>query len=686
VKLDYWPNTRRFTLEVARNEADPRVIMEEQGFDLSIPMSTAVTAVLYTGERYAAAPYWEVATERAREALLSIHQEVQTSWAMDSGAHIACPADQELAGFQKAGVEYALRRTNTLIGDQPGLGKTMQAICVANEMRAKRVLVLCPANIRLQWAARINAWTTMKWPYTVHVVLHGRHGIHPTAAWTVVSYDLARTAPIWRALAEGAYDLLILDEAHYLKSVDAERTRTVFGGGAHPLAVSLASQAGAVLALTGTPLPNRPREAYTLARGLCLGADTRVLTYAGVKPITDLLKTDLLWDGHQWVKHGGVIYNGQKRTLRAAGLSATPDHLVRVGGGWVTWQNLLEDGNTQFRALATGLVSPEICAGPRGLLMQTTNERLHLLPSASEGWGHVFDIVNVGPRQRFTVLTDVGALLVHNCWDSIDWMSEDRFRGRFNPSVQRETPDGKIWIDERTGRHGELQSRLRANFMVRRLKRDVLPQLKLPSLDIVYVEETGAVKAALKAESMLKIDPTQLEGLDRKAFGHVSVIRRQMGVAIAPLAAEYVQLLLDGGEEKVVVFAWHIEVLDILQKKLAKFSPLRIDGSTTATNKTKIVAQFAKPGARVLLGNILSLGTGTDGLQEACQRGVAAEASWVAGDNEQAIDRLDRMGQKGSVLFDFLVAKGSFSEHVLGTSLRKRQNTHMALDAQLEAW
>jgi SWI/SNF-related matrix-associated actin-dependent regulator 1 of chromatin subfamily A len=538
--LDYWPNTGRFTLEVGRHEADPRLIMAEQGFDLSLPMSTAATAVLYTGERYAAAPYWEFATERARAALLSLHEEVQTSWAAESQAHIDCPPDQELASFQKAGVEYALRRSNTLIGDQPGLGKTMQAICIANEMRAKRVLVLCPANIRLQWVARINTWTTMRWPYTVHAVLHGRHGIHPTAAWTVVSYDLARSAPIWKALAEGSYDLLILDEAHYLKSVDAERTRAVFGGGAKPVAASLASRVSSVLALTGTPLPNRPREAYVLARGLE--------------------------------------------------------------------------------------------------------------------------------------------------WSSIDWMSEDRFSTRFNPSVQRETPDGKIWVDESTGRHGELQTRLRANFMVRRLKRDVLPQLKLPALDIVHVEETGAVKAALKAEKMLDIDPENLEGLDMKTFGSVSTVRRMMGVAIAPFAADYVQMILDGGEERVALFAWHTEVLDILQKKLARFSPLRIDGSTPPTRKPKIIEQFARPGQRLLIGNILSLGTGTDGLQEVCNRGVAAEASWVSGDNEQMIDRLDRMGQKGSVLFDFLVAKGSFSEHVLGTSLRKRRNTHMALDAQIEAW
>ena len=272
------------------------------------------------------------------------------------------------------------------------------------------------------------------------------------------------------------------------------------------------------------------------------------------------------------------------------------------------------------------------------------------------------------------------------CWDSIDFLSEEKFRERFNPSQQGETPDGKIYIDERSGRHFELQARLRANFMVRRLKRDVLPQLKLPVLDIVHVEETGPVKAALQAEKLLDIDPENLEGLDMSVQGQIATVRRMMGLAIAPLAADYVDMILEGGEEKVVVFAWHIEVLDILMKKLAKYQPLRIDGSTPAQRKPAIVAEFARPGRRLLIGNLLSLGTGTDGLQDACQRGVAAECDWTPGNNIQCIDRLDRMGQTGQVLFDFLCARGSYSEHVLGTSLRKGRVVHSALDQRLDDW
>jgi len=538
--LDFHSSTKAFTLAVDRHEADVHDLMVSHGLDMSTPLSTPDKAMLFTREPFAAVAFFNHATDTAKSELINIQEAVDRSWAISSTRHIDVPADKELSPFQVAGADYALSMGNTLIGDQPGLGKTMQAIAVANEMQAERVLVLCPANIRLQWCERIRTWTTMKYPYTVYPILHGRRGVHPTAEWTVISYDLARSEVVWRQLAKGSYDLLILDEAHALKTIDAKRTRAVFGrhDGHAQAAEALASRSSRILALTGTPLPNRPREAYTLSRGLC--------------------------------------------------------------------------------------------------------------------------------------------------WDAIDWMSEDRFTTRFNPSEQRETSDGKIYIDERSGRHFELQARLRANFMVRRLKRDVLPQLKVPFLDIVHVEETGAIKQALQAEKLLDIDPEDMTGLDITVRGQVSTVRRMMGLAIAPLAADYIDMLLDGGEEKVCVFAWHIEVLDILMQKLAKYSPLRIDGSTPSTRKPQIVAQFAKPGHRLLIGNILSMGTGTDGLQEACQRGVAVESSWVSGENEQAVDRLDRMGQSGQVLFDFLVAPGSFSEHVLGSSLRKRKVTHTALDQKLD--
>lgn len=541
--LDFNARTESFILKVPRKDsAGIQDLMRNHGLDFSIPASTSETAVLFTKEPFAAVTFWEFATPEAKRQLGGIYAEIEASWKAEGRGNYRCPPDKELWPFQKADLEYALRRKNTLIGDQPGLGKTPIAICYANEIGAKKVLVICPASIRIQWVTKIREWSTMPWPMVVHPILHSRHGVHPEANWTVVSYELARTEAIGKALAKGYYDVIIIDEAHYLKTIGSRRTRAVFGGGKERTFEPLASRAASILALTGTPLPNRPREAYTLARGMC--------------------------------------------------------------------------------------------------------------------------------------------------FDAIDWASEDQFNARFNPSIRGERIDphtGRtvIFNDERTGRHSELQNRLRGNFMVRHLKREVMPQLKMPIYDIIQLEETGPVKQALEAERLLDIDPDQLEGADMTALGHIAVVRRMMGIALAPQIAHYVGMLVEGGEEKVVLFCWHIEVANILEKLLAKRGVLRVTGTA---DKSAAVKQFINdPDKHVILGNTLTLGTGTDGLQEVCNHAVLAEPDWVNGNNEQAFDRLDRGGQTRTVQGDIMVAPGSFAEKVLASALRKNQITHKALDKRMVA-
>lgn len=547
MKLDYVQKSRTFTLEVPRGGADPEDIRLNQGWDFVQSRSDARTALLTNREPYAAAFYAAHATSKAMAEVRGIVEKVELSRRTHIDLRIKCPADQELMPFQKVSCAYALQRQNTIIGDQPGLGKTPIAICFANEIGAKRVLCIVPASIRRQWVERIRTWTTMPWPYTVYAIEAGRHGVHPTAQWTVVSYELARHPAIGRALAKGRYDLLVVDEAHYVKTSDSGRTRAIFGYADETAEEAklgfehLAARANRVLCLTGTPLPNRPREAYTLARGLC--------------------------------------------------------------------------------------------------------------------------------------------------WDAIDWMSEDAFRARFNPGgrFQRTNPTtGEFYwyTREEVGRAGELQMRLRSNLLVRHLKRDVLTQLKLPRYDIVRVDETRAVKAALDAEKLLDIDPDTIVTGEFVVDGHLSVVRRQMGEAIAPQVADYAEMLLDGGEEKVVIFAWHISVLDILQKQLSKYGLVRIDGATSAAQKFSRVNEFiTNPKIKICIGNTLSLGTGTDGLQEASAHALLAEPEWVPGNNEQAVDRLNRIGQKRTVQADFFVAPGSLLEKILSDALRKARVVHGALDA-----
>jgi SWI/SNF-related matrix-associated actin-dependent regulator 1 of chromatin subfamily A len=540
VNLDYYPGTGYFCLKTPRDKAQVRIYMEEHGLDFSSRESTVTTAALVTKDPYAASVYSAYGTPRALAQLSNLIPAIEASWAKTSERKCAVPEGRDLYPFQKAAMDYILDggRTRALIGDEPGLGKTPQAIVLANEMRAKRVLVVCPANIRLQWVKQIRAWSTMEGKYLVYPILKSGDGVHPRAEWTVVSYDLLRSAPISEALRAGRYDLLILDEAHYLKSTGARRTKAVFAES------GLEGSCGAILALTGTPLPNRPRECYTLSRALCHSA--------------------------------------------------------------------------------------------------------------------------------------------------IDFASEREFQNRYNPIrvIERRDPKtgrviGRV-SREKTGRLPELQARLRANFMVRRLKRDVLDQLPEITYEIVHTGVDGDITRALEAEKLLDIDPEDLSGANTEILGHVSIVRRMMGVAKAPHVASYVDDVVEGGEEKIVLFGWHIEVLDILERALHKHGVVRVDGSTSPRRRQMAVDSFVEnPKVKVFLGNLQSVGVGVDDLQKVCSRAIFAESSWTPSDNDQGVGRLERIGQKSGIFVEFIVAPGSFDERVLGSALRKLKNIHATLDQRL---
>lgn len=540
MSLAYNKGTGAYWLQTgsAGSELEARALAA--GLTLS---TTAVGRVYFTHDPYAALPFWKHADESAKSPLATLRTDYERSWASEfSGQPFPTPPGKILAPFQAAGVDYCLSRRHALIGDQPGLGKTMQAIVVANATNAKRVLVVCPANVRLQWRARIREWSTIP-RVGVYPILKSSDGVNPHANYVIISYELARSPVIHGVLAAMKWDLVVIDEAHYLKTIDAKRTQALFGGGLGAFKNNALTQnAERIVALTGTPLPNRPRECYTVVRSLC--------------------------------------------------------------------------------------------------------------------------------------------------WDAIDWASEDAFKFKFNPSVQHIKIDqttGQMtrFNEERTGRLPELQCRLRCNVMVRRLKRDVQKQLPEVQYELTYVEPDGAISRALRAESLLGIDPLKMSGLSMAIEGQVSTVRREMGEAMAARVVEHVSMLIDGGVDKVLLFAHHRSVIAELEKGLGKYGVVTIVGGVSPVRKNDLVQRFrTDPSVRVCLGNMVAMGTGTDGLQDVCDLAVFAEASWVPGDNEQCVDRLHRMGQTGSVLAQFMVAPGSFAERVLGTAIQKTQDIHATLDGK----
>lgn len=217
-------------------------------------------SVSKTGDAWVVSLWQQATTEAERAAAKA------ASHATDAEIDISVPAGRALLPYQKAGVAYALAHDATLIGDEMGLGKTIQAIAVANQTHAKRVLVLCPASLKLNWRNEIRAWQTEALPITV---VNARDAIDSnTSGWVIINYDIAQRYP---ALKQIAWDLVIFDECHRLKNAKAQRTKFLFGYKARGVPntpkyqpESKPLEAKRRLLLTGTPIVNRPAELFPL--------------------------------------------------------------------------------------------------------------------------------------------------------------------------------------------------------------------------------------------------------------------------------------------------------------------------------------------------------------------------------------------------------------------------------------
>ena len=153
-------------------------------------------------------------------------------------------------------------------------------------------------------------------------------------------------------------------------------------------------------------IANIPRSQAKAINLGCFGSDTLVLTNRGLVRIVDVELTDLLWDGDEWVSHDGVIDQGIQEVIRLPGnLDVTPDHKILYGSAWVEAKYFAPNGNIFAAARDTALKNfPEDAAS---LLPDISR------PAATKQC--VYDILNAGPRHRFTVMTSAGPLIVHNC-------------------------------------------------------------------------------------------------------------------------------------------------------------------------------------------------------------------------------------------------------------------------------
>lgn len=167
--------------------------------------------------------------------------------------------------YQEKGAEFLAARFRGYLFDDMGLGKSAQAILAADKVQAENILVICPATARINWGREFRKFQNRA--RSVNVILSSRQSITDAVGVTVVNYDLVHKKAIWNRLIERKWDVVIIDESHFLKEAEALRTQAVYGHTCDG-SLCLVDQAIYVWVLSGTPMLNNPLELWPMLHAL----------------------------------------------------------------------------------------------------------------------------------------------------------------------------------------------------------------------------------------------------------------------------------------------------------------------------------------------------------------------------------------------------------------------------------
>ncbi|KAL7534609.1 hypothetical protein ACHAXR_005990 [Thalassiosira sp. AJA248-18] len=174
--------------------------------------------------------------------------------------------------FQEDGVARLVSDRRLLLADDMGLGKTVQSIVAMNRLFENeevspldcRIMIICPKSVVSVWLDELERWIDERYfsiDDSLHVVSAGK--TEPLDVESsrgtiqIINYDICHK---YRdILQERSFDILICDEAHYLKSAQSQRSDAILG-----VEDGNGIQARYLWFLTGTPMLNRPNEIYPL--------------------------------------------------------------------------------------------------------------------------------------------------------------------------------------------------------------------------------------------------------------------------------------------------------------------------------------------------------------------------------------------------------------------------------------
>lgn len=248
----------------------------------------------------------------------------------------------------------------------------------------------------------------------------------------------------------------------------------------------------------------------------------------------------------------------------------------------------------------------------------------------------------------------------------------------------------RVEIEKIVGKSREaLNAELRASgVMVRRMKDAVLTQLPPKNMYFVHMHPDAEIEGLVREEADLweQLQTRILPTNEMMALrGHVASVRRRLGALKAPKIAEYVRSLFDGGEDRVVLFMLHLEAIELIRRAFDRSGVVVVHvltGAERPDERYRRVEDFQKPGGRKLVvGQVTAAGEGLT--MTAARFAVLGEISWVPGKNEQAVDRVHRIGQTRQVDAPIMTWPHAIEEKVIRVGARKALDARAVLDVNL---
>lgn len=263
-----------------------------------------------------------------------------------------------------------------------------------------------------------------------------------------------------------------------------------------------------------------------------------------------------------------------------------------------------------------------------------------------------------------------------SCVDPSLYPSYDAYVWRYtNPKYN---PFGYLPNFEGVRNAKELNAKL-VKIGLRRTKEEVMTELPKKSIEVIPLEVDEALRKAYEDE---EADLAEILDKNEQRM-KVAALKRSAYLLKEKSLIKWTDELLESTGEKVVIFCWHRDVVDLLMEAFKDYSPSRIYGGMSLKEREEEKSRFLNDDkCRVIVGNIQALGTGVDGLQNVSCKAIFAELANTATDYMQACDRLHRGGQDNPVTIYVTVAKDTIDEDIAEALDEKRKVLDAVLDGK----